>query len=320
MKMFRVTLVTWPLIASLAACSNDTVVNSNLESGTVVETGDALNDLESDRDESALGLGGFPKMAFADSFVTASGRGQIHAPERCGNQIGAGANYFEGATRLAGKCNNGGLPVRKVTEAGEGSYLHFETDGSVKKASDLSDNDRSELAYTPMIPFGKTIGIAYQFRIPRNSARNILPYSAIQFWQGSGLGPIAVMQVDHEDNRRAENRKLPYNPHRSVNFITRDFRQKQVLVKKVDFTEDTWHDVRVVARISPTSQGRFQVWFNNQLVGDSTGPIGCTFPSCTNRDYRVKFGIYKGNEPGRKFKLHYRNFRMTEEANFSGRP
>lgn len=321
MKKFGSALLTSSLFVSFAGCSNVKFANSNLGDALVNELGDSLIDTETAADDSALGLGGFPTMPFASSFVVASGRGQILAPERCGNQIGAGANYVEGSTRLAGKCNNGGLPVRKITDAGDTPYLHFETDGSAKKATDLSESDRSELAYTPMIPFGKTVGIGYQFRIPRNSARNAVAYSAIQFWQCASAAPIGVMQVDHDDNRKAENRGLPYNSYRSVNFITRDYKNKQVEIKKVDFPEDTWHDVRIIARIEPTDQGRFQVWFNNQLVGDSQGPSGIANTSiCPNKNFRVKFGIYKSNEPGRKFKLHYRNFRMTEETGFSNKP
>lgn len=314
MRLVRLYILTFHF-GLFTGCSGEGVQYPSTNGGVLSERAESLND--SDNDENGLGIGGFPRIPVNGSMVVASGRGQVVAPERCGNTIGAGANYVEGIHRLAGKCNNGGVAVRRVLEPNGDPFLLFETDGTAKKPTDLSDNDRTELAYTPMIPFGKTISIAYQFKIPKNSDRNILPYSAIQFWQCANAAPIAVMQVDHEDNRKAENQKLPYNPLLAVNFITRDYKNPQVVVRKVEFAPDVWNDVRIVARISPTNEGRFQVWFNRQMVADSKAPSGVSENTvCTNRDYRVKFGIYKGNEPRKKMQLMYRNFRMNEGAVF----
>lgn len=320
--MARSQLATVCISSMLGACANDSASNNQLNTAN-----DSVLDgvIDSDSGQLPLDLQKFKRTGNKSILAFVSGKGTILRPESCSDKIGSGANYLDGSSYLAGKCNNGGLPVQKRFDKEGIPFLEFRTDGSAAKSAESSEQDRSELADLSMISFGRVVAIEYEFQIPAASAWTYRPNTAIQFWQCAGGPPIAAMQV-------SEGRKITLNggrvqdpsQQRGVTFLTRTYSKgkfSQVQVGTREFLPSQWQKVKIVTRVAPSAAGRFQVWFNDVLVGDSKGPIGISenvmevfgkaLP-CPNRDYRIKFGIYKANEPHGKFLFRYRNLRITE--------
>ena len=322
----RARIASVCVLSVLGACAKDSASNYPLTAAN-----DSALDgvIDPDSGELSLDLQKFKRAGNRVSLAVAAGNGTILRPELCSDKIGAGANYVEGTSYLAGKCNNGGIPVQKRLDTEGIPFLEFRTDGSAVNPAASTTSDRSELADLTMIPFGRVIAIQYEFQIPGASAWTYRPNTAIQFWQCAGGPPIAGMQV-------TEGRKITLNgvrvqdpsQQRGVTFLTRTYSNgkfSQVSVGTREFLPDQWQKVKIVARVEPSAKGRFQVWFNDALVADAKGPIGISenvmevfgkaLP-CPNRDYRIKFGIYKSNETHGKFLFRYRNMRITEEEKF----
>ncbi len=320
--MMRARIASVFTFSVLGACANDSASNDPL----TAPNDSALDGvIDSDSGKLSLDLQKFKRAGNGTLIALASGKGTILRPELCSDKIGSGANHVEGSSYLAGKCNNGGLPVQKRFDKEGVPFLEFRTDGSALNTAAATTSDRSELADLTMIPFGKVVAIEYEFQIPESSAWTYGPNTAIQFWQCAGGPPIAAMQV-------TEGRKITLNgvrvqdpsQQRGVTFLTRTYSKgkfSQVQVGTREFLPSQWQKVKIVARVAPSARGRFQVWFNDAFVGDSKGPIGISEDvmevfgkalPCPNRDYRIKFGIYKSNEPHGKFLFRYRNMRITE--------
>jgi hypothetical protein len=231
--------------------------------------------------------------------VNVTGRGDVLSPDQCSPTIGAGGNYVEDSTSLSGKCERGGIsPV--IAKEGKNKYLEFKTNGVA-----IPGNDRTELARTSYFNFGRTTYISYKVRIPSTSP--VHPrgkmYYALQLWQCSPLSPIAGMRISEGTSH-------------DVNFVVRHNNSVTPVTHRYSLKPDTWHQFLIVTNPNSTGEGSFQVIADGNDLGTWKGSYGSETAKCSGnvntppQMYRVKWGIYKSNDPGKVFTLHYDDFKI----------
>ncbi len=227
--------------------------------------------------------------------VNASGHGKIVSPERCSDLIGAGGNYVESATHLSGKCANAGISPRIVSENGD-SHIQFGTNGATGNGA----NDRSELAHTTMYPFGTKLFIGYEFRLPANIPSNLSQFSftALQLWQCATAFPIAGMTVT-----KTSTGTYP------VTFMPR-YNNSGVLSHSYTIQPNRWHKFVIAAKPDVNGSATLQVWADGRDLGTWRGNLGVGNDPLCPREYRIKWGIYKGTQPGAQFRVDFKNFRI----------
>jgi hypothetical protein len=237
-----------------------------------------------------------PKPSASKHLVEANGDGKIVAPEKCSPKIGAGGNYQQGRTNLAGKCENGGQSPR-IAQEGSNRYLLFATSKAAAK-----NNTRTELAYTPMFPFDKEATIRFRFRIPAGAAKHPVGqmFYPLQIWQCSPLSPIAGM-------------RLVQGTSHNVDFITRLQNGATPVVGQYSLKPGQWHaiEMRVKPSLNP-QQGTMVVSIDGKNVVSWRGAYGgspsrCASPTNSNR-WRVKFGIYRSANASSMYEVHFDDF------------
>jgi hypothetical protein len=228
-------------------------------------------------------------------FVTATGNGQIFSPEKCSDLIGAGGNYREGSTSLSGKCQNAGISPR-IAGVQNDRYIEFGTNGS----AGTGGNDRSELAYTTMLPFQQKFYVGYEFQLPAGLPALSTMFYALQLWQCEFGSPIAGMRI-------VRTAGTDYR----IDFVTRHNNNPAgVSTHQYQLTPGTWHRFVIAAQPSVTGTGVFQVWADGRDLGVWAGNFGIANDSRCQQHFRYKWGIYKGTQPGANFTLRYTNFRI----------
>jgi hypothetical protein len=227
-----------------------------------------------------------------------SGDGTLEKARDCSPLIGNGGNYSEGRTRLAGKCERGGVSP-KIAFDGDNPYLVFGTSG-VRGTG----NDRAELAYTPMIPFDRLHTLQFRFRIPQGAPvhQKGQMFYPLQFWQCSAMSPIAGM-------------RLVQGTSHEVDFMTRSQNSSSPVIGRQKLIPGQWYSMEIKLRPSLSSNGLMQVSIDGKQVAHFKGAFGgnpqrCGLPSA---EWRVKFGVYKSNNAGPRYEVHYDDFVMTRE-------
>ena len=233
----------------------------------------------------------------AQELVNATGNGTVQNPSLCSPTIGAGGNYTEGKLYLAGKCENGVVSPRIANEVNN-KFLVFETSGAIG-----SGNDRAELAYTPMLPFNKTHTVRFRFRIPKGAPihRSGQMFYAIQAWQCSPLSPIAGM-------------RLVQGTSHNVDFIIRSENSRTPVIARQRLIPGQWHQIELVMRPARNATGSLIVRIDGKQIGNYQGAYGSDPQRCrplrTSESWRAKFGIYKSNNPGTKYRVHFEDFKI----------
>ena len=224
--------------------------------------------------------------------VQMSGDGRLINPEHCSPKIGAGANYVENRERLAGKCERGGAAPRILKHNGN-PYIRFTTNQSKG-----GGNDRTELAYTPMLRFGQSYTISYRIRIPQRApvhAKGQMFYP-LQIWQCSPLSPIAGMRVVQDTSHE-------------VDWIVRSENSKTPVIAHQKLVPGRWHRVELALRPARDSTGSLVVKLDGKQVGQYRGPYGSDKARCqsprNSESWRVKFGIYKSNNPHHQYVVDF---------------
>jgi hypothetical protein len=235
----------------------------------------------------------------AKELVTVTGDGSIQSPAQCSPSIGSGGNYVEGSLRLSGKCERGGTAPRIATEGGN-RYLVFTTSGA-KGAG----NDRTELAHPPMLPFGRTYTISFRFRMPAGAPvhRTGQMFYPLQIWQCSPLSPIAGMRLMQGTSHR-------------LDFMVRSQNSSAPVIARQSLVPGQWRQIELTLRPARDSSGSLVVRVDGKRIGIYRGAYGadprmCRSPGGSNA-WRMKFGIYKSNNPGARYEVHFDDVRLRQ--------
>jgi hypothetical protein len=235
-----------------------------------------------------------PIPSLASPVVHVDGSGRIEKPGKCSPKIGSGANYIQGRTKLAAKCENGGDRPRLAKDADGNRYLSFTSN----KAS-AKNNTRTELAYLPYLPFDKPTTIRFKLRIPQNSPVN--PPGQMQYigqlWQCAPLSPIAGIRL------------VPGTSH-TIDFPVRLQNSATPVLARTTLKPGQWHQIEMVAQPSLNpARGRMRITVDGKMLTDWKGAYGsspsrCQSPS-NSTGYRVKFGIYRSASQVPGFQVHF---------------
>lgn len=238
--------------------------------------------------------------------ITGERGGRVINPQACGEKIGAGGNYIEGSSVLKGKCNGNVKPPALRAIDGR-KALEFRT----KKSRSSSAKDRVELAWTGVYKFGERIKISARIKIPEGSDVTNQFFYLMQLWQCPGRPPIAGI-------------RLKRGTSHTLQFITRGTvleEEKRPSTRfKFDLTPGKWHKIDMTLRVNPNENGKavFAVSVDGNMLGRNTFPYGfkgkniCVGGMPTPDTYRVKFGIYRGNERAKEQAIQFDALKISK--------
>lgn len=235
-------------------------------------------------------------------YVAATGEesASVSSPEDCDLVMGSGGNFTEGRYELRGKCNGAGLSPRLVYDPTRSHFLSF-TINPEKSVAGV--RDRAELAFVRRyFPFFEQLFIGFRLMIPEGVDATEEFFYALQLWQCAGLPPIAGVRVQRGTSH-------------TINFMTRGQRGGRSRAK-FDMEPGRWHEFVLYMIAGPADGAVFGVFADDQLLVRSQVPYGFgAANACGERrnehQYRVKFGIYKGGEPGKRFSINYDDFTIA---------
>jgi hypothetical protein len=225
----------------------------------------------------------------------------VKSPEKCNADIrNGGGDLVEAGVRYRGKCEGAGM-APKIEKKGGVQYLKFATDPSYQGQS----KTRSELALThTWFPFGEPVYISFRIKVPKEVDKTAEFFYMMQFWQCSGASPIAGLRMSRGHSHR-------------VNFMTRGD-SRAASMATYDLSPDTWTSFVIGAVVDPNGgKGKFIVWNNpgdkpeeyNGLYGYAESGT-CRDGTKPPQKFRIKFGIYKGNEKSKRYEVHYDDIRI----------
>jgi hypothetical protein len=225
----------------------------------------------------------------------------VTKPEECDADISNGAgDLIEGGVRYRGKCEGAGI-APKIEEEDGIRYLKFATNPSYQGKT----KTRSELALTnEWFPFGDAVYIGFRIKLPGEVDKTDAFFYMMQFWQCSPAAPIAGVRISRGHSHR-------------VNFMTRGDASASSMAA-YDLGPDTWASFVIKAIVDPTGEkGRFSVWNDpTEKPKVYRGSYGyARNGTCRGREeppqgFRIKFGIYKGNETNKLYEVNYDEIRI----------
>lgn len=226
--------------------------------------------------------------------ATAGNDASISSPGKCNDVMGAGGNFSEGAYELRGKCNGAGLSPQIANDPQNPHFLSFTTS---PERSFAGTRDRTELAYVQQyFPFYEHMYIGFRLMIPENTDATNEFFYALQLWQCAGLAPIAGVRLERGTSH-------------TINFMTLNDRHGRSRAR-FDLTPGRWHSFVLSIVPGPADNALFEVLTEDDVLVESHVPYGfAAADACgeqrNDHRYRVKFGIYKGGEPGKHFTINY---------------
>lgn len=233
--------------------------------------------------------------------ATAESGASISLPESCSTKMGSGANFIEGSYELKGKCNGGGVSPRIEYDPTESHFLSFTVD---PEQSVAGTRDRAELAYVRRyFPFNKQLFIGFRLMIPEGTDPTEEAFYALQLWQCAGKPPIAGVRVQRGTSH-------------TINFMTRSHDGGRSRAK-FELVPGEWHEFVLYMIPGTADEALFDVFADGELLVQSRIPYGfdaadaCGEKPNTYR-YRVKFGIYKGGEPGKRFATNFDDLTIAD--------
>jgi hypothetical protein len=230
-------------------------------------------------------------------FPAASGAGELPGQNpaivdgaRCGAEIGAGGNLRTPSAVLAGKCEGSGKSPTLIAD----NVIEFAAgpDGGGAK-------DRSELALTEhqhRFKFGIQYRISFDINVPADVDVTHDFFYLAQFWQGPSRPPIAGLRMQRGEARRA-----------SVVVRGDGTLAKGKAVLTMDLPPGQWISVAFRLLVKPGDRGCIAASAGDDASSSWCGPIGFTPASGVKPWFRLKFGIYKGHEPGKRFVVRFRD-------------
>jgi hypothetical protein len=243
-----------------------------------------------------------PSSEASTVFVAATGENSasILLPESCSSAMGSGGNFTEGPYVLKGKCNGGGLSPRIIFDPKESHFLSFTID---PKQSVAGIRDRAELAFVRRyFPFYEQLFIGFRLMIPDSVDATEESFYALQLWQCAGLPPIAGVRVQRGTSH-------------SINFMTRGQKSGRSRAK-FGLEPGQWHEFVLYMIPGPAEDALFHVFADGELLVQSRvsygfGAANACGEKSNEHQYRVKFGIYKAGEPGKRFVINYDDFTIA---------
>lgn len=224
--------------------------------------------------------------------------------EECNSDIGSGGgDLIEAGVRYRGQCEGAGIAPQIVREGGA-RYLKFATDPAYQGET----RTRSELALTSRwFRFGEPVYVGFRIQIPEGAAKTRDFFYVMQFWQCPGASPIAGIRISRGHSHR-------------INFMTRgDSRAGSMAAYKLH--PDTWTSFVIKAVVDAgDGRGSFAVWHDPDVEPEVyRGRYGYSENgTCVNHNqppqrFRIKFGIYKGNESGKRYEVDYDDVRIGND-------
>jgi hypothetical protein len=201
-----------------------------------------------------------------------NGRGRIVGRRLASGLIGAGGNYRQGRTRLAGKIEGSGRPA-KLRKRGQ--YLQFTAGPSTGP-----QNDRTELAWLPYLPLSRDVLIEWDMRVPSGTPPVRAFQTPLQLWQ-TEPGRIYAPR---------------FRPGTST---TLDFPGAGT----AQLRPDRWHSLSM--RVSASS---LTATIDGRTIGTTPQPLPPRAPYPD--DYRIKFGIYRNFAPV-EAETHFGNMQVS---------
>jgi Polysaccharide lyase len=228
-------------------------------------------------------------------------RAFVKRPNECGPDMrNGGGDLVEGRVMYQGKCEGAGV-APAIYEKDGIRYLKFATDPSYQGKT----KTRSELALTGRwFPFGEPVYVGFRTRIPKEADRTQAFFYMMQFWQCAGASPIGGVRISRGYSHR-------------VNFMTRSD-SRAASMATYDLSPDSWTSFVIKVSVDPGGKkGSFAVW--NDPEDDPrayNGPYGyaeegrCKDEIEPPQRFRIKFGIYKGNENNKLYEVDYDDIRI----------
>ncbi len=247
----------------------------------------------------ALFLTAMPNNSFSQLYWNPVGNSPVVDGKKCRADIGAGSNLTDGNARLYGKCEGAVLDPTVITSPNGNQYISFSTIPGLTALK-----DRSELATPAMYPFREDHFIGLRLLIPDNVDSTDEFYYILQLWQCSPQVPIFGIRVTRGTSH-------------TINFTKSGDGQLPRSFASMDLKPGIWHSLIVKVNVVPENgNGEIDIWDHEGLVATWRGSFGylednaCGDAMSPRQSFRLKFGIYKGNEPSKSFRVLFDEIRM----------
>jgi len=188
-----------------------------------------------------------------------------------------------------------------ILKEGGVRFLEFATDPGRQG----ENRTGTELALTShWFDFGEPVYIGFRLRIPRDVDETNAFFYLMQFWQCAGASPLAGIRMSRGYSHR-------------INFMTRGD-SRAASMATYELGPDTWNTFVIKVKGDPTGENSsFRVGNDpDQEPAGFSGAYGYAEKgTCNDRveplqRFRLKFGIYKGSENGKQFKVNYDDLRI----------
>lgn len=212
----------------------------------------------------------------------------------CSSKIGNGANLISYLDdNLLGKCQGYVLPP---------SYSRGIITFQTLNYNSISNRvvDRTELAFVKnTIQLNKVYNISFDVKIDKNSDNTDTWFYIFQLWQNKELPPIFSGRI----SRGSSN---------NLAFVIRNPENHQAgkVISRINLSDKEWYSFSIKLFIGSDSNSFLNIYKDNTHFLSWNGNIGypLIFPY---KDFRFKFGIYKEHENNKKFKILFKNVKIT---------
>ena len=229
----------------------------------------------------------------------------IRNSKSCGINISDGnGDLLTSSVLLRGKCQGNGNAAR-ITKVGDRDALHFVAEGP-SRGGQIS---RTELALTALdLPFAVPVTVAFDIMLPETASSTEGFFYPMQFWQCSPLSPLAGVRVV-----RGSSHQINFMTRGDSNKAGRSFFHKNL-------EPGVWESFELKLNVSPTAEHgviELRERQTGRLLASKNGSFGfdasnkCKGNKSAPANYRLKFGIYKEFEAGKRFEVFFDNIRIT---------
>lgn len=234
--------------------------------------------------------------------------------DECSEKIGNGGNYIsKNNGRLSGKCEGNAIAPELEEDAIIFSVLSenlsadksINTKELINKSVSINSikkvNDRVELTFLkPDIIFGKTYEFNFKLKVFSDSDVTNYSFYLLQIWQAPQYSPIFGLRMKRGTNDRAT-------------FMIRNFKYSVAGENLLNIKlSQEWKKIKIYFQINADMQGKINIFENNKKVLSWAGAIGYKSYNNIKPNFRLKFGIYKHQEPSKTFKIAYKDILFKE--------
>ncbi|MCH7315727.1 heparin lyase I family protein [Acinetobacter sp. ANC 3882] len=239
---------------------------------------------------------------------------EILNADGCSEKIGNGGNYIsESNGRLSGKCQGNAIAPKLERDAvvfavpaekplvGKFSNTRKAMMNSASVADNKQVNDRVELTFAnPKIKFGKSYEINFKLKVFPDSDITNESFYLLQIWQAPQYSPIFGLRMKRGSSDQAA--FMIRNPQNSI-------AGKNLVNVKLS---PQWKKFKVNFQITSDMQGKIIIFENNKEILNWTGAMGYPENSNAEPNFRLKFGVYKYQEPSKNFRIAYKDINFKE--------